>query len=136
VREPAPPLVVQGLQSVPTVEMEPGANYRRFAGANLRDATIVIEEGEGEPLVPTRWLAVGLALLLAAGALYGVLRPHPDVAAVPAAGPVALSPFERRQRLLLEVARLDEAHEAGRIGTADEWAVRRRALLERIRELG
>jgi hypothetical protein len=138
VKEPAPPLDVQGLQATQPIE-DAGVSYRRFAAANLTDATIVIREGKGEPLIPTRWLAVGLALVLASAALFAVLRPHPAVANAPGAAPAALagrSPLERRQRLLLEVARLDEARDAGRISDADEWAARRRALLERVRELG
>lgn len=139
VKEPAPPLEVGGLQAAPPVEMEPGVNYRRYAGGDLRDFTVVIKKGKGEPLVPTRWLAVALALLLASAALYSVLRPHPAVANAPGAAPVplaGLSPFAQRQRLLLEVARLDEARDAGQLADADDWAARRRALLERIRELG
>jgi hypothetical protein len=139
VKEPAPPLEVEGLEGAQPVEMEPGVTYRRFAGANVADLALVVREGEGAPLVPTRWLAVGLALLLASAALYGVLRPHPQVAgaaAAPAPARAVVTPFERRQRLLLEVARLDEAHAAGRVPDADEWAARRRALLERVRELG
>ena len=138
VKEPAPPMDVEGLQPAQPVE-EAGVSYRRFAGAQLRDATLVIREGKGEPLVPTRWLAVGLALLLAAASLYAVVRPHPEVANAPGLAPPApagMGPFERRQRLLLEVARLDEARDAGRLADADEWAARRRALLERVRELG
>ena len=138
VREPAPPLEVEGLQAAPPVEMEPGVSYRRFGGANLQDLAVVIRAGAGAPLVPTRWLAVALALLLAAAALYAVVRPHPAVAGAPSLAPAVaagISPFERRQRLLLEVARLDEARDAGRITDADEWATRRRALLERVREL-
>lgn len=135
IREPAPLLEVEGLPGVEPVD-EAGVTYRRFAGAEIRDATVEIREGEGEPLIPTRWLAVGLALLLASAALYAVLRPHASVAGQPgvAPAPARLSPFERRQRLLLEVARLDQAREEGRTD-ADEWAARRRALLEQLREL-
>lgn len=139
VREPAPPLEVGGLESAPSVEMEPGVSYRRYAAGGLRDLTVIIKKGKGDPLVPTRWLAVGLALLLASAALYSVLRPHATVANAPGAGAIplaGLAPFARRQRLLLEVARLDEARAAGAVAGADDWAVRRRALLERLRESG
>ena len=139
VKEPAPPLDVGGLLAAPPVEMEPGVNYRRYAAGDLLNSTVIIKKGKGEPIVPTGWLAVGLALLLASAALYSVLRPHQAVASAAGAAPVALaglSPFAQRQRLLLEVARLDEAKDQGRVADADDWAVRRRALLERIRELG
>ena len=71
-------------------------------------------------------------------ALFAVLRPHPTVA-VASAGTTRpaseLAPFEQRQLLLLELARLDEAREAGASGAGKGWAERRWALLERVREL-
>ncbi len=139
VKEPAPALEVGGLPAAPPVEMEPGVTYRRYAAADVQDLTLIVKKGKGEPLVPLRWLAVGLAFLLATSALYAVLRPHPAVAGQPGLAPVApagLSAFERRQRLLFEVARLDEARDADQIPDPDEWAGRRRALLDRLRELG
>ena len=138
IKEPAPPMDVTGLQPAQPVE-DAGVSYRRYAAAKLTDATVEIREGKGEPLVPTRWLAVGLAMLLAGAALWAVLRPHPSVAGagvVTAPAPSRLSPFERRQRLMLELARLDEARDDGRVPDAEDWAARRRALLERLREIG
>jgi hypothetical protein len=85
-------------------------------------------------------MAVGIALALTVAALIAVLRPHPAVV-LPGRSVAAtvmdsrLSPFEQRQLLLLELARLDEAR-ARQGGGADQWANRRRALLERARELG
>ena len=137
VREPAPALEVVGLQRAPPVEMEPGTTYRRFVEDSLQGATVTLSEGKGEPVLPTRQLAVGLALLLAVAALYSVLRPHAAVRGHPHVGVLAaLAPFERRQMLLLEVARLDESRDEGGIVADEEWAARRRALLEQVQELG
>ena len=139
VEEPAPPLEVTGLGAVAPVDMGNGVTYRRFASTNVQDLSLEVGRGKGEPLIPTRWLAVGLAFLLAVSALYAVLRPHPSVAGQPGAAlasPAGATPFERRQRLLLEIARLDEARDRGQIADPDEWAARRRTLLERVRELG
>lgn len=135
VREPAPPLEVTGLQPAPSVEMEPGVTYRRFVEDSLLEATVTLSQGERQPVVPTRWLAVGLALVLTIASLYSVLRPraagHHEVPV-----PLAVTPFERRQMLLLEVARLDESRAKGEIALEDDWVARRRILIERVQELG
>jgi len=137
VREPAPPLEVAGLQPAPPVEMEPGVTYRRFVEDSLLEATVTLSQGQSQPVVPTRWLAVGLALVLAIASLYSVLRPR-AAGAGHLDGPVSpeVTPFQRRQMLLLEVARLDESRAKGEIALEDDWVARRRALIERVQELG
>lgn len=138
VRQPAPALQVEGLRAAPAVEMEPGSSYLRFAGTDLRDATVAVRR-DRTPRLPLRWVAVTIAFLLASIALFSVLRPHPAVAGqsgVAAGQRPELTPFERRQMLLLEIARLDEARDAAEIPDPEEWAARRRALLERLGELG
>ncbi len=137
VREPAPPLEVAGLQPASPVEMEQGLTYRRFVGDSLQDATVIMSPGPGQPVVPTRWLAVGLALVLAIASLYFVLRPRAGVAGhheVPVQPATTL--FERRQMLLLEIACLDESRAKGEIAVEEEWVASRRILLERVQELG
>jgi hypothetical protein len=136
VREPAPPLEVAGLQPLPPVEMEQGVTYRRFVEDSLQDATVTLSPGPGQPVVPTRWLAVGIAFVLAIASLYSVLRPRAVVAGHPE-GPVPteITPFERRQMLLLEIARLDESRAKGEIALEEEWVASRRVLLERVQEL-
>ena len=137
VREPAPPLEVAGLQPAAPVEMEPGVTYRRFVEDSLMEATVTLTQGQGQPVVPARWLAVGLSLILAVASLYSVLSPRAAVAGHPETSvPAQVTPFERRQMLLLEVARLDEARAKGDIVVEDEWAARRRVLIERVQELG
>jgi hypothetical protein len=119
------------------VEMEQGVTYRRFVEDSLQDATVTLSPGQGQPVVPTRWLAVGLAFVLAIASLYSVLRPRAAVAGhheVPI--PPGNTPFERRQMLLLEVACLDESRAKGEIALEEEWVASRRVLLERVQELG
>ena len=138
VREPSPQMIVAGLEAVAPVEVEPGVRYRRYIGAQLTDALIVVREAREPPRLPLAWLAVGLALVLTMVALFAVLRPHPAVGVARAGTTRAaseLAPFEQRQLLLLELARLDEIHEAGASGAGKGWAERRQALLERVREL-
>jgi hypothetical protein len=139
IREPAP-VAVEGLANGEPVEMEPGVRYRRFAGTGLLNAVVSLTEAVQPPELPMRWMTVGVALLLTLAGVVAVLRPHASVvlpgqrvaATVFDAG---MSPFERRQLLLLEVARLDEARARGE-APDDEWSNRRRTLLERARELG
>jgi hypothetical protein len=140
VKEPAPAMDVVGLTGAQPVEMEPGNVYRRFIGDSITVAEVEVKKGKGELSLPARWFAVGMALVLALAALYSVLFTKGEPAGAPAASEYAalsrLSPFERRQRLLLQVARLDESRDRGEIGADDEWAKRRRALLEQLQELG
>jgi hypothetical protein len=137
IREPAP-IAVEGLANGVPVEMEPGVRYRRYNGTGLVDAVVSLVEFQPPPELPHEWTAVVIALLLTGAALFAALRPHPSVL-LP--GPVGtaqldarLTPFERRQLLLLELARLDESRPEG--AAHDEWSNRRRVLLERVAELG
>ncbi len=72
-----------------------------------------------------------LGLALTGIGIYAVTRRRDgDPAAVAPEG----SPVERRNRILLEVARLDEALEAARGAEAERLEVRRAELLARLRE--
>ena len=141
VRDPAP-LTVIGLEGASPVEIEAGVRYQRYVGGQLVDAIVSVHEASAPPRLPLGWMAVGVAMALAVAGVAATLRPHPAVAPVAAetlpdeeisATDARLSPFERRQLLLLEVSRLDDARDGG--DDAVQWAARRRALLERVREL-
>ena len=139
IREPAP-IAVEGLASGQPVEMEPGVRYRRFNGSQLADARIVLSESQPPPELPLEWTAVAIALVLTGAALFAALRPHPSVvlpgqAVAQTVLDQRLSPFEQRQLLLLELARLEAARPADG-APQDEWSNRRGALLERVRQLG
>lgn len=140
VREPAPRLAVEGLVSEQPVEMAMGVRYQRYTGAQLVDAVVSVRELVDPPELLLGWVAVSIAMTLTGAGVFAVLRPRDAVArmasAVPAADmDVRMSPFERRQLLLLEVARLDEESPDGTVHE-DQRSARRRALLRRVRELG
>jgi len=126
VREPAPELEVSGLVGVEPVELEPGVFYRRYAAAELRDSVVTFRAAErtGGPSVPVEVLMVLLALGMVFVGVWAVRRgpaaATSDAAAfmtaeapgnAEAAPSGALDP-PARQRLLLEIARLDEKIEA------------------------
>ena len=154
VRQPAPEVQVQGLFPAEVVEME-GATYQRFAATNLPDTTVVVTSTP-RPWAPSpRWLAVGMAFLLALGGLYFGLRRRPDEVrnggdaahaaggedAVTRAGTRRPGPEEGRGRstreeLLVQVARLDLALEEAPAGPERaRLQQRRNQLLDRLRHL-
>ena len=139
VREPAPPLEVSPLSALASVEMEPGVTYRRFAANDLEDAVVRLAEGEEPFQLPVRGLMVALGLVLTAAGVWAVLRRPKRAEPVPSGGPpagAATTPTasERRQALLLEVARLDEARERGEV-EEEAWRRRREDLLARVRRI-
>lgn len=121
--EPAGELAVTGLASLGPIDME-GGTFRRFAGRDMAPAEVVVERG---PLLATdhtmRLLAALLALVLAAAGSLLVFRARPPV---PGDGPV-----DRRRELLIAVARLDEARNAGEVD-GEEYARRRTRLLREL----
>lgn len=88
VREPAPPLAVEGLVAEQPVELEPGSTYRVYSGEDLQGGRAVITEGsDGRGGVPMEWIAVILALVLGgAGVLAVGLRRGGDAAGPGPAG--------------------------------------------------
>lgn len=134
VREPAPPIEVPALETGLQVELEPGSTYRRFSGSELTDASVRIMEGEEEGSFPIQWLAVLLALLLTAVALWAVLGRS---GATPA--PIDGEEGGARKALIMEIARLDREFESRTEPSAEERARYRRArkaLLDRLAGLG
>jgi len=73
-REPAPGLRMEGLTPRRAVELEPGSTYRRWTGEDLEDRVVRVREGEERPEPFPGWLAVGLALVLAAAGIWAILR--------------------------------------------------------------
>lgn len=121
VREPAPPLEVDGLPALESVEMSPGVDYRRYGGSMPAGAGMTVTELAEASGLPVQGLAVLLALSLAVAGVYAVRRDG-------SGGPAALatvSPADARPRVLLEIARLDDALEA------DPSEVERRRLQAR-----
>lgn len=114
VREPAPNMEVEGLPGVETIEMQPGMTFRRYAGEAPAAGRLRITAAPPPARLPVEWVAVILALLLAVAGLWAVGRRGGGAA--PAAEPLPGDPVgadEARDRLLLEVARIDQRLDAG-----------------------
>jgi hypothetical protein len=138
IREPAPALAVRGLELNAPAEMEPGVTYRRYSAVDVADANVFVLPGTERRVVPHAWLAVMMAMMLAAVTLWSVQRGAPAGADGESWNPEWSTPRERREKLLLDVAQLDERLEAGKPEDGDRRALqtRRAALLEEIRRLG
>lgn len=131
VREPAPPLGVEGLQLMDRVELEPGSTYLRFSGTDVPASSVRITETEDSEPPRVEWAAVILAFLLTGAALY-ILRPSTETRTAPAGPPVS------REALVRQVALLDEEFEAGEASDEErlEYERQRAELIRRIRALG
>jgi hypothetical protein len=126
VREPAPPLVVEGMSPPESIELDAGETFRRYAAENVGVPLVRVSMGEPSELPQAQWIAVALAVALAAGGLValrgrgqGVRRARDD-----------------RHRILLELARLDEDFER-RAGSSEaatrEYRRRRAELVRRLK---
>jgi len=143
VREPAPMIEIEGLGQDEPIQLEAGSTYRRFAGQNVSLAQVRIQMAEEVAPPPVEWIAVLLALVLAGGALVA-LRGGSRAAAGRATATAA--PQGRagggasgRERLLTEIARLDEAYESEPSPSeprTKEYRRRRAELMERLRSQG
>ena len=103
VREPAPPLEIEGLVPAESVEFDGGSTYRRFAGEDIATPFLQVALGEERRPPPVRWIAVALAVVLALGGLLAVRGGSPKARPVP---------VDYRHALLVELARLDEEFES------------------------
>ena len=132
VREPVPELDVEGLTAVETVEMQPGMRFRRYAADPPTVDRIRVAAGDPPARIPVEWLAVGLGLLLAVAGLYAVGKggagsPSP----LPVGGGAPLDPADVRNRLLLEIARIDQRLEEPDLTTEE----RARLAAERVHKV-
>ena len=128
VKEPAPPLRVEGLEPVDVVALGPGTSYRRYGASDLVDATLTLIETEDQGPPPLEWLALLATVALAAGGFLAYARPRRQALAAP-------NPVLAREALILEVARIDDAlREAAEPGTRSGLLERREALLAILRK--
>jgi len=139
IREPAPPMVVEGLRADQPLELEPGSTYRVFSGDSLQDARVTLTLNP-QGRLPLEWIAVGLALVLG---LFGIVAMKGRTATPASAGSghSSLPPLGTevsRAELLAAIARLDDAFEAGPRDAASRkaWESRRNELKARLRSLG
>ena len=132
VQEPAPELEVTGLARAENVELD-GVGYRRWTGTDLLGTVVQVRPGTAPSgrWLSLPWLSVLLGLGLAGVGIYAVRRGRdPTPAPVVAGG----SPAERRNRLLVEIARIDEALESAAAAEAARLESRRAELVARLRE--
>ena len=125
VREPAPPLDVEGLQIASSVEIAAGTTYRRFAGDSISTPIVRVVEVEEGGSLPVQWVAVILAIVLALSGIMVLRDPGRTVAA---AG-------QGRQAILVRVARLDEEFQSSKApseGARREYQKRRTELMRRL----
>jgi hypothetical protein len=127
VREPAPPLDIAGLVPAESVELEGGGTYRRYVGENVTTPSLTVALGEERGPPPVQWIAVALALVLAAGGLLAFQR---------GSGRPAPVRVDARQELLVGLARLDEEFQSKRSPSKSEklaYQERRTEMLRRLK---
>ena len=124
IREPSPSIEVEGLERVAPIELEEGSTYVRYTGtaATTREVTIVETQEPSTPQV--QWAALVLAIILAGSGML-VLR---------SGEATARQAPRSRQRLLLEVAILDEGF-ATSSPTVEERRVYERRRTDQLRSL-
>ena len=128
VKEPFPPLRVEGLEPVDVVALGPGSSYRRYGESELVDVVLTLVETEDRGPPPLEWLALLATVMLAAGGFLAYARPRRRALAGP-------DPGLGREALILEVARIDDAlAEAAEPDTRSEILERRGALLSLLRK--
>ena len=123
IREPARTVSVDGLRAEAPITPDQGVTYRRFAGLNLAPGVITVRETQQEGGLPLAGLTVVLGMALALLGLWVFRRGD-------------RTPEDRRARLVLEIARLDEAHQGKPDLTQEEEARYRRrrdALAAKLR---
>lgn len=138
VRQPAPTLDVSGLRTEAGVTLEDGAEYQRYVGADLAPGAVVRLREAPEPFVlPVRWVAVLLGLLLAGGGVWAWSR-----RAAPASGrerpaPGAGPSVATREELIRRIATLDlQAEETSDPELRARLREQREALLRQVRGFG
>ncbi len=116
-----PAAAVEGLAAAGEAELN-GVLYRRFAGRGLAPGVVTVRTGSSKGGWGDARLAAALAALVLTAAGTAIAARRGSSAAGDGVG---------RRGLIVAVAELDEAAEAGELG-ADEHRRRRRALLERL----
>jgi len=128
IREPAPPLDVDPMQQVESIDLEAGQTFRRYAASNVTAPFVRITRGETPDAPRVQWIAVILTVVLAGGGLLALRTRGGSGTAVPAGD---------RQAILVQLAHLDEEFERRKSPSAAarrEYQRRRAELLRRVRK--
>jgi hypothetical protein len=126
VREPAPPLEVEGLELLDRIELEEGSTYLRFAGTDVAGPAVRITRSEEQGPPEVQWAAAVLALVLTGAGLLILRAPR----TAPSRAPVAPD----REALLFQIARLDEGFDLEN-ASPDARKVYERKRAELIRQV-
>ncbi len=127
VREPSPPLRVEGLAPLDDYALETGSTWRRHGGNELVDANLIVVQTEDRGPPPFELFALLTTMMLAGGGVLAYARPRRRVVA-------GQAPGLGREALILEVARLDdELAEESESDARSEILERRAALLRLLR---
>ena len=128
IREPAPPVLVSGLEFLDVVALGPGTPYRRYVGSEMVDVDLTLVQTEEQGTLPLEWLALLVTAMLLVGGFFAYARPRRRVAA-------ELGQGLGREALILEVARIDNLlAEAPAPEGRSEILERRAALLALLRD--
>lgn len=128
IREPAPPVLVSGLEFLDVVALGPGTPYRRYVGSEMVDVDLTLVQTEEQGTLPLEWLALLVTAMLLVGGFFAYARPRRRVAA-------ELGQGLGREALILEVARIDNLlAEAPAPDGRSEILERRAALLALLRD--
>jgi hypothetical protein len=134
VREPGPEAEFPPLFPTSSVELEPGNSFRRYAGDSLADAEIRAEVSPDPWSLPPEWVGILMASLLAAAGVVGYrLRSRSTARAAEEHQTNSL-----RNRLLMEVAELDEEYQtlvAPSAEAQEDYQAARDRLLARLKGL-
>jgi hypothetical protein len=128
VREPGPPVEIDGLEAADRIDLEGGGTFRRYAAVDYAEPFVELVQGEEVGPPPVEWIAVILAMLLTAGGVLAIRggRRTPAPTSVPVPG---------RRELMVEVARLDEDFEALAEPSVAQTSAYRRRRAELMRSL-
>lgn len=133
VREPSPPLRMEGLEPLGLVDLE-GSTYRSYGGTELVDVNLTLVETEDQRSPPLGWLGLLATVMLALGGFLAYARPRRPAYAGQGPGSGGESPRASREALILEVARIDDAlADAAEPDARSELLERRAALLSLLR---
>lgn len=125
-REPARTVSVDGLRAEAPITPDQGVTYRRFAGLDIAPSAINVREATEDRGVPLAGVTVVLGMALALLGLWVFRRGDG-------------SAEDRRARIVLNIARLDEAFHGQANPTAEDQARyrrRREALAAKLKQQG
>ena len=123
VKEPFPPLRIEGLEPIGVVDLG-GTPYRQYGASGLVDAMLTLVETEDQGPPPFEWFALLATMMLGIGALVAYMSPRRQVLAGPAGQGTS-----SREALILEVARIDDVLAGSGDSSAKSELLERRAVL-------